>query len=204
MTTIQPYDEVPPISKLLPFTTHASHIRRLGVASTLKNISFTLPIHPTLLFPPLSALPFVLLPLTSGEDSYSDKETESLPDELQLLDPSIKREQDDTIITAHLETLLLWTTNREGRDFLRKHGAYYVVRECHLAVDNEDVRAGCDRLVQILMRDEEAEEPNVNKQPSGMDLLSGLASEGRMVTTEPIKKPVEESDDEDDKIIEIL
>ena len=203
MTTVQPYDEVPPISKLLPFTTHSSHIRRLGVASTLKNISFTLPIHPTLLFPPLSALPFVLLPLASGEDSYSDKETESLPDELQLLDSSIKREQDNTIITTHLETLLLWTTNREGRDFLRDHGTYHVIRECHLGVDDEDVRAGCDRLVQVLMRDE-GEESNANIHPSSMELSSSLASEGRMVTTESVKKATEESDDEDDKIIEIF
>lgn len=213
MITPRPYDDIPPISKLLPFTTHTSHIRRLGVASTLKNISFTLPIHPTLLFPPLSALPFVLLPLTSGLDNYSEKETESLPDELQLLDPEVKREQDNTIIVTHLETLLLWTTTRKGRDFLRDHGTYHVIRECHLAVEEDDVRTGCDRLVQILMRDEEGEEATNIRPLNGDQPSHGFASEGRMMTTSkpqpksnntaPNRKDSDD-DDEDNQIVEIL
>lgn len=210
MITPQSYDEIPPISKLLPFTAHTSHIRRLGVASTLKNISFTLPIHPTLLFPPLSALPFVFLPLTSGLDSYSEKETETLPDELQLLDPDVKREPDHTIIATHLETLLLWTTTREGRDFLRDHGAYYVVRECHLAVEDEDVRTGCDRLVQILMRDEEGEQMTDIRPLDSNQSSHGFASEGRMMTAAKPQSDTSiapnsvESDDEDNQIVDII
>jgi hypothetical protein len=211
MTTAQAYDDVYPISKLLPFTAHSSHVRRLGVASTLKNISFTLPIHPTLLFPPLSALPFVLAPLAAGTDNYTDKENDELPEDLQLLDPQAEREKDSNIIKTHLETLLLWTTNREGRDYLRKHGVYYVVRECHLAVENEDVREGCERLVQVLMRDEEGEVPSEIKPLKGYDAGGGLASEGKMVTavTQERERKVDEKiidsdDDDDDKIVEII
>lgn len=161
MTTERPYDKIIPLSKLLPLTSHPSTIRRLGVASALKNVSFTTSAHPSLLSPPLSILPYILLPLAAGADTYSESETEALPDDLQYLDESVKREADTRILKTHLETLLLLTSTREGRDVLREQGTYYVVRECHMAVEDEEVRDTCDRLVQVLMRDEEGEEKGV-------------------------------------------
>jgi hypothetical protein len=40
---------------------------------------------------------------------------------------------------------------------MRKVGVYPIVRETHLHVEDEDVRDACDRLVQVIMRDEEPE-----------------------------------------------
>ncbi len=75
--------------------------------------------------------------------------------DLQLLPPDKEREPDMKIITTHLESLLLLTTTRRGREYLRMRKVYPIIRETHLHIDNEDVTVACDRIVQVLMRDEE-------------------------------------------------
>ena len=183
-TTPAAHDSIHPIAKLLPFTSHASTVRRLGAVSTLKNISFTPSVSAVLLAPPLSALPYMLLPLASGEDTYSEEETEALPDELQFLDAGVKREVDVGILRVLLETLLLWTTEREGREELRRKGVYYVVRECHLRVEDDEVKESVERLVNVLMRDEAGERgmgDNVVGRVEEIEEGGGTVSEGRMI-----------------------
>jgi hypothetical protein len=159
----RPYDGVVPISKLTVFTEHQSHIRRRGVASTIKNVAFEVDKHELLLasdsetvdgVPGVNILPYILLPL-AGAEEYPEAETmEMLPD-LQLLPPDKARESDSEILVTHLETLLLLTSTRSGREKLRSVQVYPIVRETHSHVEDEGVREACDRLVQILMRDEE-------------------------------------------------
>ena len=74
--------------------------------------------------------------------------------ELQLLPPDKARESDTEILVTHLETLLLLTTSKEGRELMRRVQVYALIRECHANVGDEEVREACDRLVQVLMRDE--------------------------------------------------
>ena len=74
--------------------------------------------------------------------------------ELQLLPPDKARESDTEILVTHLETLLLLTTRKEGRELMRRVQVYALIRECHANVGDEEVREACDRLVQVLMRDE--------------------------------------------------
>ncbi|KAL2005030.1 hypothetical protein VTN00DRAFT_2880 [Thermoascus crustaceus] len=156
-TTRQEYDSVVPITKLTVFTEHKSDVRRKGVASTIKNVAFDIPSHPMLFSEDeVNLLPYILLPIT-GPEEFTDEETAAMLPDLQLLPPDKKRDSDETIITTHLETLLLLTTTREGREKMRAVNVYPIIRECHLHVDNEDVREGCDRLVQVLMRKEEGE-----------------------------------------------
>lgn len=156
-TTRQEYDSVVPITKLTVFTEHKSDVRRKGVASTIKNVAFDIPSHPMLLSEDeVNLLPYILLPIT-GPEEFTDEESAAMLPDLQLLPPDKKRDSDETIITTHLETLLLLTTTREGREKMRAVNVYPIIRECHLHVDNEDVREGCDRLVQVLMRKEEGE-----------------------------------------------
>ena len=62
---------------------------------------------------------------------------------------------DDDIVATHLETLLLLTSKRDGRDRMRAVKVYPVIRELHLKKDNENVTEGCVRLVNVIMRDEE-------------------------------------------------
>lgn len=157
-TTRQEYDGVVPVTKLTVFTEHKSTIRRRGVASTIKNVAFDIPFHPTLFSEDeANLLPYILLPLMGPEEFPEEESMEMLPD-LQLLPPEKRRDGDNSIITTHLETLLLLTTTREGRDKMREIKVYPIIRECHLQVDDESVRETCDRLVQVLMRSEEGEE----------------------------------------------
>lgn len=157
------YDGVVPLSKLTVFTEHKSDIRRKGVASTIKNASFEVAKHPLLLsddsvlhdgIPGVNILPYVLLPIAGSEEFPEDESADMLPD-LQLLPPDKSRESDPEILSTHLETLLLLTSTRDGRDHLRSVSVYPLVREVHGHVKDEGVTEACDRLVQVLMRDEE-------------------------------------------------
>ncbi|KAJ5116512.1 hypothetical protein N7456_000860 [Penicillium angulare] len=156
-TTRQEYDGVVPITKLTVFTEHTSHVRRKGVASTIKNVAFDIPFHPMLFAEDeANLLPYLLLPI-AGPEEFSDEDMASMLPDLQLLPPDKKRDSDPTILTTHIETLLLLTTTREGREKMRAVAVYPFIRECHLNVEDEEVREACDRLVQVLMRDEEGE-----------------------------------------------
>ena len=147
-------DNVVPLTKIIVFTEHKSVVRRRGVASTIKNVAFSVEAHARLLDPrEINLLPYVMLPLM-GPEEYSDEDTEGMPEECQLLPPDKEREGDLEILKTHLETLLLLTTTREGREVLREKKVYPVVRECHLRVEDEAVRDTCDRVVQVIMRDE--------------------------------------------------
>lgn len=164
-TSRQAYDGVVPVTKLTVFTEHSSAVRRRGVASTIKNVAFETPFHPTLFSEEdANLLPYILLPIM-GPEEYSDEDTANMLADLQLLPPDKKRESDNGIIVTYLETLLLLTSTREGRDKLRAIGVYPIIRECHLRVDDEDVREACDRLVQVIMRAEEGEENATPREP---------------------------------------
>jgi hypothetical protein len=96
---------------------------------------------------------------------------------------------------------------------LREVQVYPIVRETHLQVDDDGVREACERLVQVLMRDEEGEEGQhsgdgmkplerpanaSSKKPFGRVQSGGAGSWA-------VAENAEEEDDEeeDDKIIEV-
>jgi predicted DNA-binding protein YlxM (UPF0122 family) len=180
----QAYDDVVPITKLTVFTDeHKSHIRRKGVASTLKNVCFETTAHGFMLSESgANILPYVLLPL-AGNEELSGEDTEGMLADLQLLQPDKERDSDPEILVTHLETLLLLTTGREGRDTMRRVKVYPIIRECHLHFEKESVRDACDRLVQVLLRDEVDE-------GEGKTAIDGQA---------PTKE-----EDEDEKVVEIF
>lgn len=201
--TRQEYDNVVPLTKLVVFTEHKSDIRRRGVASTIKNVAFEIPSHPAFLSADeINILPYLLLPIT-GNESYSDEDTENMLEDLQLLPPDKKRDSDPSIIQTHIETLMLLTTTRQGRDLMREVKVYPIVRETHLRVEDDGVREACERLVQVLMRDEEGEE----KVDEGMTALvrnpqKNFDHPQAMGGTGSWAKP-EEDDSDDNKIVEV-
>jgi hypothetical protein len=206
--TKQEYDGVVPLTKLTVFTEHKSDIRRKGVASTIKNVSFEIDAHPSFLAEDeINILPYLLLPIT-GNEEYDEEDTMSMLPDLQLLPPDKRRDPDPAIIQTHVETLMLLTTTREGRDILREIKVYPIIRETHLHVENEDVREACERLVQVLMRDEEGEERvdagmtaltrNPKKAFSHPQATRGAGSWARME-----KEEEESEEDDDDKIVEV-
>lgn len=150
----QDYDGIVPLTKLKVFTEYKSDVRRKGVASTIKNVAFDIPSHPLFLSEDdIDILPYILLPIMGNEEYDEDEMMSMLPD-LQLLPPDKQRDADPHIIQTHVETLLLFSSTREGRDLMRNVKVYPIIRETHLRVDNEGVRDACERLVQVLMRDE--------------------------------------------------
>ncbi|KAK0979180.1 Protein hgh1 [Friedmanniomyces endolithicus] len=188
LTPRQEDTNIVPLTKLVVFTEHKSTIRRRGVANTIKNTAFNVHDHARLMAEQsedgVGVLPYLLLPLM-GDEEYSDEDTEGMLDECQLLPPNKQREKEVDIMSTHLDTLLLLTTSKEGRERLREVKCYPIVRELHLQVEDEGVREGCDRLVQVLMRDEEGEE--------------GEAEAGAVV---PRVQEVEEV--EDDQIVDVM
>jgi hypothetical protein len=150
----QAYDGVIPLTKICVFTNHKSDVRRKGVASTIKNVAFDVPSHPSILsVEEINILPYILLPIT-GNEEYDEEDAVGMPPDLQLLPPDKQRDPDHGIIQTHVETLTLLTSTRGGRDLMRQIKVYPVIRETHLRVENEGVREACERLVQVLMMDE--------------------------------------------------
>ena len=182
----QTYDDVVPLNKLKVFTEHKSEVRRKGVASTIKNVAFDIPSHPSFLAEDeIDILPYVLLPIT-GNEEYDMEETMAMLPDPQLLPPDKQRDSDPSIIQTHVETLMLLTTTRPGRERMREVQVYPIVRETHLRVEHEGVKEVCDRLVQVLMRDEEdAEKGPVDEGKAGLG-----SDQGKEV-------------DEDDDIVEV-
>ncbi|RPB23486.1 DUF383-domain-containing protein [Terfezia boudieri ATCC MYA-4762] len=179
--TPRSYDSVIPMSKLVVFTEHPSDLRRRGIASTIKNACFDLPTHSSFLSPTqINLLPYLLSPLM-GPEEYPEDEMSKLPEDLQLLPPTKKREPEVDILTTHVESILLLATARSGREVLRDSGVYPVLREAHLAVKDEGFRDTIDRVVQVLMADEDPHDPD---------------PEARVLEVEV--------DEDSDKVIEIL
>ena len=98
-------------------------------------------------------MPYLLLPLCTAEE-FPDEDAEQLPAELQLLPETHKREDSNSIISRHLESLLLLTTTLSGREMMRTNGVYVVIRRLHQQVEDEDVKGLVERLVDIIMRGE--------------------------------------------------
>lgn len=218
--TKQAYDNVVPLTKLTVFTEHKSDIRRKGVASTIKNVAFEIDAHPRFLDEDeINILPYLLLPIM-GSEEYDDEDSADMLPDLQLLPPDKKRETDHDIIQMHVETLMLLTTSRKGRDILREVKVYPIIRETHLHVENDNVREACERLVQVLMRDEEGDE----KVDGGMKALERKGGRGNGgANGSAVPKPFgrsggfggggwasqekeeseDEDEDEDDKIVEV-
>lgn len=155
---MQEFDKTIPLTKLKAFTQHSSEIRRKGVASTIKNVAFDVESHPSFFSrKEIDIFPSILLPIM-GSEEYDPEELAAMLPELKLLPPDKERESDPTIIQTHVETLMLFTTTRTGRDHMRDIKVYPLIRETHLRIKDEGVRVACEKLVQVLMLDDEVEE----------------------------------------------
>lgn len=142
------------IQRLLPFTQYqASVVRRGGVIGTLRNCCFDHAHHEWLLSDAVDVLPFLLLPL-AGPEELTDEENEGLPVDLQYLPEDKKREEDPDIRKMLLETLLLLTATKAGRQTLKDKNVYPIMREFHNWEKDVHVTAACEKLVQVLIGDE--------------------------------------------------
>lgn len=189
--TRQAYDGVVPLSKVLVFSdTSVSQIRRTGVASTLKNCCFDVSRHGELLDEEgLNALLYLLTPLCGPENAgLSDDEIECMFESLQFLESTKRREPDEFTMTILLDALLLLCTTKQGRNHLRRRQTYPIIRQLHLDFhDSEEVSECCEKLVNMLMRDDEGEDEG--------KIRNGGVKHG--------DDGGEDSDDDDDQITEV-
>ncbi|KAF5092622.1 hypothetical protein D0Z00_004492 [Geotrichum galactomycetum] len=176
-------DDGYPITKLLVFTEIESKIRRTGVASTIKNCLFDIPFHEKFIFDDsINLLPYILLPLADGSDEIPEDEMFELPDELQFLSEDKKRDSDNTILATYVECLLLLSTTKKIRSHLRDKSVYSIIRALHKGLEVDEVQDPCERLVQVLMRDDHENIEDIHK----------------------IKEVDEDEEEDDDDIIEVL
>ncbi|KAF8621882.1 hypothetical protein AX15_007438 [Amanita polypyramis BW_CC] len=188
-----------PISKIVSFTEHEDTIRRGGVASTIKNCAFHVRGHKALLTsestqiasppsnkpaPGIDVLPYILLPL-AGPEEFDLEDQEKLLEPLQFLPLTKRREPDSVIRLTHIEALLLFCHTRWGRDYLRNHGAYEIIRAAHENDADEKVQEHMERLVQLIKGDEPAIGPTEEDEFKAASVDSG------------------DEDDEDSRIVEV-
>ncbi|KAL8725882.1 MAG: hypothetical protein Q9166_007079 [cf. Caloplaca sp. 2 TL-2023] len=193
LTTLTPHTSPPTLP--LPL--------RLGTTSAIRNALLSLP-SPVTTIPPLLAyiIPSLLLPLIGPDPAYSESDTDLLPPELQLLGPDQKQEQDLQVLNIIVECLFLICARGEAEatKVVRDMGAYAVLREVHVGVEDERVRAAVERVVQLLMGDE------VDKAAEEMGGQEGEPSsqvdKGREMGRGCVRR--EEVDDEDEKVVEIF
>ncbi|KAH9000197.1 DUF383-domain-containing protein [Lactarius akahatsu] len=149
-----------PLAKLVVFTEHKDSIRRGGISSLIKNCAFYTQGHQAILTPEsdsvivppsdlrapgIDALQYILLPLAGPEDSRR---------RCSFLPPTKQREANAAIRLTHVETLLLLCATRWGRDYLRTHGVYEVVRALHEQETNDAVSEHVERFVNLIKRGE--------------------------------------------------
>ncbi|KAL8929015.1 MAG: hypothetical protein Q9208_001458 [Pyrenodesmia sp. 3 TL-2023] len=149
---------VPPLTLLLLHLSPSSPlILRLATASCIRNTLLALP-TPTSTIPTLLPLllPALLRPLIGPDPPFTDEETALLPEELQYLGPEQKRETDVRVLGEVVESLylLVGRGGEEGKKAVKEGGAYAVLRELHLGVEDEGVRGCLERVVDVLMTEE--------------------------------------------------
>ncbi|KAF7430494.1 hypothetical protein PC9H_006202 [Pleurotus ostreatus] len=215
----QPYSSVDgrteyPLAKIVPFTEHKDKIRRGGVASTMKNCAFHVPGHRAFLSPEdtlikvppstieapgIDALPYLLLPL-AGPEEFDLDDQERLLSSLQFLPPTKTREADPSIRLTHVETLLLLCHTRWGRDYLREHGTYEIVRATHECETVDKISEHIERLVQLLKGDEPSHSIDEVDNDNEVGVDAGVSPPKSKAIE---AAPKEDSDDEDNIIEEI-
>lgn len=150
---------------------------------------------------------------------------DALPDVCQYLGSEHVREKDVGILKIHLETLFLLCTRGgarreqegegkgwergEGKRLVKEMGTYPVIRELHLEVEDEGVRRGCERLVDVLMGGDDEILGGASHKSAGAgrgDMVTQASKvnrgPGRMVTQ--VADDQEEEDDEDNEIVPIF
>ncbi|XP_034389597.1 protein HGH1 homolog [Cyclopterus lumpus] len=187
------------IQRLFPFTQYqASVVRRGGVIGTLRNCCFDHAHHEWLLSDAVDVLPFLLLPL-AGPEELTEEENEGLPVDLQYLPEDKKREDDPDIRKMLLETLLLLTATRAGRDTLTDKKVYPIMREFHRWEKDVQVTAACEKLVQVLIGDEPEQGMENLMEVDIPEDVEGKLKEADAKEQQELEKIIQEEEEEEEE-----
>ena len=132
--------------------------------------------------------------------NISDEEMDLLPSELQLLGNEHSREKDVSILMELLEVLYLVIVKGgdEGKKEVKDAGGYLIVRELHLAEGDEGVRAGCERVVDVLLVGE------LEKMHEGGEGGEDTKKEDRIKEVQQQQQEEEKEEEEEEKIVEVF
>ncbi|KAF9266715.1 DUF383-domain-containing protein [Marasmius fiardii PR-910] len=216
-----------PLAKIISFTEHKNIIRRGGVISVVKNCAFNARAHKAILNPEteliavppstinapgIGALPYLLLPL-AGPEEFDLEDQEKLHPSLQFLPPDKTREPDSTLRLSLVETLLLLSHTRWGRDFIRGNGVYEIIRAAHEVESVDKISEHIERLVMLIKGDEPSQGPSEEEEFELAATRNRLEIEGNFESIKQdvdgeedgpaIESLVADEDDEDNKIEEI-
>ncbi len=125
-----------------------------------------------------------------------------MPEELQYLDPDQMRETDVRVLGEVVESLylLVGRGGEVGKKGVKEGGAYAVLRELHLTVEDDGVRGCVERVVDVLMTEE------------GDEKILGMGEDSRVVEVGEERgehaggdaKLTEDGESDDDKVVEIF
>jgi hypothetical protein len=122
--------------------------------------------------------------------------------ELQFLGNDHRREPDVGILKTLVETIyvLLGKGGKEVRMGIKEAGAYLVVRELHLEIEDEGLRAVCERVVDVLMIDDDDGGMSMPSKASGGEEVDAMAEGVRPVADEDLntadpKKSITQTED---------
>ncbi|EEB96413.1 hypothetical protein MPER_04460, partial [Moniliophthora perniciosa FA553] len=113
--------------------------------------------------PGVGALPYILLPL-AGPEEFDLEDQEKLHPALQLLPSDKAREPDAALRLTFVETLLLLSHTRWGRDFVRANGVYEIIRAAHEVETVDKISEHMERLVTLIKGDEPAQGPSEEEE----------------------------------------
>ncbi len=145
------------LAKLLPDLHSPSAIRRGGVTSIVRNCLFEVEHHGAV-FEKELADDFIITSiagrLLDARSELSAEERERLPVEVQLLSKA-EAEPDVAIRSMLVEALIILGSTRQGRDVMREKHVYPIMREWHKLETSSDMRHTIERMVELLICDEE-------------------------------------------------
>ena len=149
------------IEELLPQLRSPNVIRRRGICNMYKNLAFEKQFHEKL-FDKIQLVPKLLF-LIAGPEKLSEDDKRGMDFSLTMLRETKCREHDEEVRGAVIDTLLLLCATRDGRERCRAAKVYPIVRDAHLVEQSDVIGEQIYKLVGLLMRDEEGQEPDWNE-----------------------------------------
>lgn len=138
---------------------HSNVIRRRGALGTIANCLFDSDYHEKLLSDEQMDLISKLVAPIKGPGDYDDDDCDGMPEALKEIPPTKKIEVDAESRANIINSLILLTATRFGRDYMKAKKMYPIVRELDKVEKNENISSQIYELVHVLLLDDPEDNP---------------------------------------------
>lgn len=139
---------------------HSNVIRRRGALGTISNLLFNSDYHEKLLSDPdLNILLHILTPIRGGKANLDEDDKNGMFEALKDVDENKQFEPDAECRDHIINCLSLFAATRFGRDYMKQHKTYPIVRELDKVEENEKISEKIFDLVHILLLDDPEDNP---------------------------------------------